>query len=191
MAIEIFPGAVQFDFPESIAKETIKSANKSKLSWSDSMVGGGNLVKHIRSSTGLNLDMLEIAKEKIRPIMHDCVKKYSNYYDISINKDEGLSLLKYESYDKYDFHTDHGPGLHRDVSALIYLNPSDYEGGGTTFKHFNYTIDPDSPCLVLFPSNYPYLHAAQPVTSGKKYIIVTWMSDKVESLSGHEPGCSC
>jgi predicted 2-oxoglutarate/Fe(II)-dependent dioxygenase YbiX len=191
MAIEIFPGAVQFEFPESIAKQTIKSVNKSKLSWSDSMVGGGDLVKHIRSSTGFDLDMLEISKEKIRPIMYDCVKKYNNYYDISVSKDEGLSLLKYESYDKYDFHTDHGPGLSRDVSALIYLNPGEYDGGGTTFKHFNYTINPDSPALVLFPSNYPYLHAAEPVSKGIKYIIVTWMSEQPKDLLGHGSGCSC
>lgn len=191
MAIEIFPGAVQFEFPESIAKETIKCVNKSKLSWSDSMVGGGDLVKHIRSSTGFDLDLLEISKEKIRPIMYDCVKKYNNYYDISVSKDEGLSLLKYESYDKYDFHTDHGPGLSRDVSALIYLNPGEYDGGGTTFKHFNYTINPDSPALVLFPSNYPYLHAAEPVSKGIKYIIVTWMSEQPKDLIGHKSGCSC
>jgi predicted 2-oxoglutarate/Fe(II)-dependent dioxygenase YbiX len=191
MAIEIFPGAVQFEFPESVAKETIKSANKSKLSWSDSMVGSGDLVKHVRSSAGLDLDVLEIAKDKIRPIMYDCVKEYSNYYDISVNKDEGLSLLKYESYDKYEFHVDHGPGLNRSVSCLIYLNPGEYKGGGTTFKHFNHTINPDKPSLVLFPSNYPYLHAAEPVASGVKYIIVTWMSDQPNDPLGHGPGCTC
>lgn len=191
MAIEIFPGAVQFEFPESLAKETIKSANKSKLSWSDSMVGGGDLLKHVRSSTGLDLDMLEITKEKIRPILYDCVKRYSSYYDITVTNDEGLNLLKYESYDKYNYHTDHGPGLSRAVSGLIYLNPGEYKGGGTTFKHFNYTIDPESPALVLFPSNYPYLHAAEPVTSGVKYIIVTWMSDQPKDLLGHGSGCAC
>lgn len=191
MAIEIFPGAVQFDFSESIAKETIKSVNKSKISWSESKVGGGDLVKHVRSSAGFDLDMLEIAKEKIRPIIYDCVKQYSSYYDITITKDEGLGLLKYEHYDKYDFHVDHGPGLNRTVSALIYLNPGEYEGGGTTFKHFNYTISPESPSLVLFPSNYPYLHAAEPVTKGIKYIIVTWMTDQKQNLLSHGPGCTC
>lgn len=191
MATEIFPGAVQFDFPESIAKETIKAAKKSKLPWSDSMIGGGNVAKHIRSSEGFQLDSLEISKEKIRPILYDCVKEYGKYYDITITKDEGLGLLKYESYDKYNFHVDHGPGLNRAVSALIYLNPSDYDGGGTTFKHFGYTINPNSPSLVLFPSNYPYLHAAEPVTKGIKYIIVTWMSDKTQDALGHGPGCMC
>jgi predicted 2-oxoglutarate/Fe(II)-dependent dioxygenase YbiX len=191
MDIEIFPGAVQFEFPESLAKETIRSVSKSKLPWSEARVGQGDLVKHVRSSTVFDLDALEIAKEKIRPVLYDCVKQYGDYYDIAVTKDEGLGLLKYESYDKYDFHTDHGPGLNRTVSCLIYLNPGEYEGGGTTFKHFNYTISPDKPSLVLFPSNYPYLHAAEPVLKGKKYIVVTWMTDQRDNLMGHGPGCTC
>jgi predicted 2-oxoglutarate/Fe(II)-dependent dioxygenase YbiX len=191
MAIEIFPGAVQFDFSESVAKETIKFVNKSKLSWSDSRVGSGDLVKHIRSSQVLDLDAIKITEEKIRPILYDCVKQYSNYYDIVIAKDEGLGLLKYESYDKYEFHSDYGPGMNRTVSCLIYLNPGEYEGGGTTFKHFNYTINPESPSLVLFPSNYPYLHAAEPVSKGVKYIVVTWMTDQNNDSFAHGPGCSC
>lgn len=191
MAREIFPGAVEFDFPESVAAETIKYVKKHKVSWNDSKIGGGNVVKHIRSSEGIEIDNFDITKEKIRPIMYDCVKQYGAYYDIKVTKDEGLGLLKYESYDKYDFHTDHGPGLDRSVSCLIYLNPGDYIGGGTTFKHFNYTINPEKPTLVLFPSNYPYLHAAEPVSKGIKYIIVTWMSDKPKDLLGHGPGCAC
>lgn len=191
MGIEIFPGAVQFDFPESIAKETIKSANKSNILWSDSAISNGNVAKHVRSSQGFNLDMLPISKDKIRPVMYEFVKEYGNYYDIQVTGDEGLGLLKYESYDKYEFHVDHGPGLDRSVSCLIYLNPGEYEGGGTIFKHFDYTINPDKPSLVLFPSNYPYLHAAEPISKGKKYIIVTWMTDKVDNLLDHGPGCNC
>lgn len=177
MAIEIFPGAVQFEFPKEIAKETIKQVKKSKNQWQDSLVGGGAMIKHIRSSQSFHLDSLEISENKIRPILYSCVKKYCNYYDVSINKDEGLNLLKYESYDKYEYHVDDGPGFFRTVSCLIYLNPEEYSGGGTTFKHFNYTISPEEPSLVLFPSNYPYRHAAEPVLDGTKYIVVSWMRE--------------
>lgn len=176
MSIEIFPGAVKFDFPEDVAKETIKQVKKSKNVWQDSMIGMQQVAKHVRSSQSFDLDTLEISQNKIRPILYDYVKKYCSYYDISVNKDEGLNLLRYESYDKYNFHVDHGPGFSRQVSCLIYLNPKEYDGGGTIFKHFNYTINPTSPSLVLFPSNYPYLHAADRVSNGVKYIIVSWMS---------------
>jgi|688.fasta_scaffold77097_2 hypothetical protein len=191
MSIEIFPGAVQFEFPEKLAKETIKKVNKSNLTWNDSSVGTGAVLKHVRSSLSVGIDHIDISQKEIRPYMYECVKKYTSYYDIDVYSDEGLNLLKYESYDKYNYHTDHGLGLSRAVSGLIYLNPGEYEGGGTTFKHFNYTIDPESPTLVLFPSNYPYLHTAEPVTSGVKYIIVTWMSDQPKDLLGHGSGCAC
>lgn len=191
MAIEIFPGAVQFEFPHELAKKTIKEVEKTKSEWMDSAVGLGSVVKHVRSSTSFNLDTLDISHKEIRPFMYECVKKYSRYYDIQVSKDEGLSLLKYESYDKYEFHTDYGVGNNRQVSCLIYLNPSEYDGGGTTFKHFNYTINPENPALVLFPSNYPYLHAADPVSKGRKYIIVTWMTEHVDNLLENEQGCAC
>ena len=191
MAIEIFPGAVEFEFPETLAKEIIRDVEKSKFPWMDSAVGFGDVAKHVRSSKSFGLDSLDISKNKVRPLMYDCVKQYCNYYSISVSSDDGLSLLKYESYDKYEFHIDDGPGKNRVISCLIYLNPSEYEGGGTTFKHFNYTINPSSPCLVLFPSNYPYLHAADPVSNGKKYIIATWMTNPQNSMPVHGQGCSC
>lgn len=177
MAVEIFPGAIKFDFPKDIAKDTINKVRKSKQVWNDSSVGSGRVAKHIRSSQSMDLDQLDISKEKIRPFMYDCVKKYASYYDVDVYNDEGLNLLRYESYDKYEYHVDYGVGRYRTVSCLIYLNPDEYVGGGTTFKHFNHTIDPSEPALVLFPSNYPYLHAAEPVVEGVKYIVVTWMSD--------------
>lgn len=191
MSIEIFPGAVQFDFPLDLAKETISQVKKEKLNWSDASVGAGAVLKHVRSNLSVGIDHINISQKQIRPYMYECVKKYTSYYDIDVYSDEGLNLLKYESHDKYNFHTDHGPGLSRAVSGLIYLNPGEYQGGGTTFKHFNYTVNPDSPSLVLFPSNYPYLHAADPVTSGVKYIIVTWLSDKPKNLMDSGSGCAC
>lgn len=192
MAVEIFPGAVEFDFSGHLAKKIIKEVEKSKLPWVDSAVGSGSIAKHVRSSESFLLDDLEISHKEVRPYMYECVKQYTSYYEnVHISKDDGLSLLRYESYDKYEFHADYGRGNNRQVSCLIYLNPGDYEGGGTTFKHFNYTIQPNKPILVLFPSNYPYLHAAEPVSKGKKYIIVTWMTDKIDNLLNHGPGCTC
>lgn len=193
MAIEIFPGAVQFDFSKSLAKEIIKQAEKSKYPWMDSAVGtgSGSIAKHVRSSLSLGLDALEISQKEVRPYIYECVKQYTSYYDVEVTKDDGLTLLKYESYDKYQFHIDYGPGNYREVSCLIYLNPGEYEGGGTTFKHFNYTIQPEEPTLVLFPSNYPYLHAAEPVSKGRKYIIVTWMTNQIDNMMTHGSACSC
>lgn len=63
--------------------------------------------------------------------------------------------------------------LDRDYSLLLYLN-SDYEGGGLHFEHFNFTYFPKKGDLLVFPSHNLYLHEAQLVTSGFRYVIVSW-----------------
>jgi hypothetical protein len=103
------------------------------------------------------------------------VRYYSMKYEVEIAFDEGLQVLKYGPGRQYKSHTDYGPGAeHRVLSGLIYINPGDYEGGGTYFNNFNYTVNPKEPALALFPSNYAYRHAARPVFEGFKYAIVTW-----------------
>lgn len=173
----LFPGVYQYEFPKDLAKKIVKKSSKIKEeNWVQAGVGSGEIRQHIRSTHNLNLlEHLPELSEEAKKYMIMCVKNYCQEFGIKISNDEGFNLLRYGTDDKYDYHVDDGPGIERNVSCLIYLNPSEYQGGGTTFKHFNYTVSPTDPCLVLFPSNYPYLHAADPVSKGEKYIIVTWM----------------
>ena len=76
---------------------------------------------------------------------------------------------------EYKAHCDYAPHIPRHLSALILLNPTEYEGGGTYFEHFEENIKPEAPALVLFPSNYAYAHRAMPVIKGTKYAIVSWL----------------
>jgi predicted 2-oxoglutarate/Fe(II)-dependent dioxygenase YbiX len=175
----LLPGVYQYEFPKDLSKKIVKKISKIKNDrWTHAGVGVGEIKHHIRST--LNIDLFqnvpELAEET-KKYMVQCVKDYCKEFDIKVSGNEGLNLLRYETNDKYEFHVDDGPGLERKVSCLIYLNPGEYQGGGTTFKHFNYTISPSEPALVLFPSNYPYLHAADPIISGTKYIVVTWISE--------------
>lgn len=103
------------------------------------------------------------------------VEDYCDRYKFNIQFDEGYSILRYSEGQEYKIHTDYSESLPRYLSALILLNPQDYEGGGTYFAHFEEEVKPDKPSLVLFPSNYAYAHQALPVTSGTKYAIVTWL----------------
>lgn len=105
----------------------------------------------------------------------DYVGDYCERYRFNIQFDEGYSILKYSEGQEYKIHTDYSESLPRYLSALILLNPQDYEGGGTYFAHFEEEVKPDKPSLVLFPSNYAYAHQALPVTSGTKYAIVSWL----------------
>jgi hypothetical protein len=67
--------------------------------------------------------------------------------------------------------------LDRDYSLLLYLN-DDFEGGAVHFTHFNYTFKPRKGDLLIFPSHHLYLHEAQLVESGVRYVIVSWANLK-------------
>lgn len=108
------------------------------------------------------------------------VNEYTKQYEFEIGFDEGLTLLKYESGQYYKPHCDYAPHNPRYLSALILLNPTEYEGGGTHFVHFDEEIKPETPSLVLFPSNYAYSHTALPVESGTKYALVTWLGHQID-----------
>lgn len=188
------PGIVRYELPSEVAKKTIKYLSSLKdTAWSESAIGMGVVSRHVRSSKGIDFDVLNpILSKELRSYLLACLKDYSDIYSISLVSDEGLNVLKYEDYDKYEYHTDDGPDTSRTVSILIYLNPQEYEGGQTDFKFFGISIDPPSPSIVIFPSNYPYNHAAMPVTKGTKYIVVSWLTEKRENLlSGHPEGCAC
>ena len=55
------------------------------------------------------------------------VDDYTKKYEFEIHFDEGLTLLKYESGQYYKPHCDYAPHNPRHLSALILLNPKDYE----------------------------------------------------------------
>ena len=90
---------------------------------------------------------------------------------------EGYSCLKYSEGEEYKAHYDGGTGIGRAISALVYLN-DDCEGGEIEFPHFNIKLKPKAGTLILFPSNFAYLHIAHPVTKGTKYALVTWIKDR-------------
>jgi predicted 2-oxoglutarate/Fe(II)-dependent dioxygenase YbiX len=48
-------------------------------------------------------------------------------------------------------------------------------GGELEFPFFGVTIKPKAGSVVLFPSNFPYVHIANPVTAGTKCSLVTWV----------------
>lgn len=123
---------------------------------------------------------IENIQQLISNRLQTFVNDYTQRYEFPIMFDEGYTLLRYKGGQEYKGHSDYAPHLPRYLSALILLNPGDYEGGGTRFEHFGVTIKPDVPSLVLFPSNYAYTHTALPVIKGSKYAIVTWLGHPMD-----------
>ena len=47
-------------------------------------------------------------------------------------------------------------------------------GGQLEFPTFGVTVEPKFGSVIVFPSNFPYLHVAQEVKAGIKYSLVSW-----------------
>lgn len=67
--------------------------------------------------------------------------------------------------------------LDRDLSVVYFLN-ADFVGGELVFPELDLVIKPEAGTLVCFPSDHHYIHGVNPVTSGHRYTIVTWMRVK-------------
>jgi hypothetical protein len=97
------------------------------------------------------------------------------------------SILKYRPGGKYNAHADSEEWVSsedrwrkiddRDYSLLLYIN-DDYDGGSLYFPNFDIRIKPSSGMLVAFPSDHRYMHAAEPLINGERFVIVSWACDK-------------
>ena len=147
---------------------------------------GNEFHQSIRTSHGLSVTGFAKVNETFRQINNRCyelissaVHNYKGIFKIEeeIKDIEAYGLLRYSGGEQYKFHYDGGTESKRSISVLIYLN-DDYEGGEIEFPNFKTIIKPKAGTLILFPSNYAYGHIAHPVTSGTKYVIVTWLHDR-------------
>lgn len=110
-----------------------------------------------------------------------CLEDYQKNFPVSVEYFESLNIIKYDSNDFFNYHTDDGKNSRYTVSCVGYLN-DDYEGGQLHFKFFNVLYTPKAGDLAIFPSAYIYAHAAYPVRKGTKYIAAL-MTDR--TLLGH------
>lgn len=82
-------------------------------------------------------------------------------------------FVRYAPGDYYTPHSD--TGLHRHdryFTIVCYLN-EDFAGGATSFPQLNHCVTPRAGQALVFPSTY--LHCAEPVTGGEKYVLVSWL----------------
>jgi len=110
--------------------------------------------------------------KKIDAIVHD----YRLQFNLNLKSDGGYAVLKYGVGGEYHNHVDHASDNARVLSSVSFLNTVKH-GGELFFPVFNVTVKPVSGSIVLFPSNFPYTHIANPVgatDSCVKYSLVTW-----------------
>ena len=108
--------------------------------------------------------------EKLGRLVRPAVKEL---WRVDLTRHSGTHVVRYEPGNYYAAHTDTGMNLlDRYFTVLCYLN-DDFEGGQTSFPTLLYSAAPRCGKAVVFPSTY--VHRADPVTRGEKYVIVSWM----------------
>jgi hypothetical protein len=99
-----------------------------------------------------------------------------NNFELDLEADEGYRVLKYGGGAEYTAHHDHFNTNNRVLSLVAFLNDG-YSGGNLIFPRFDVSIKPKAGTVIVFPSNFPYIHIAEPVGSNDnsiKYSLVTW-----------------
>lgn len=175
--VEVYDNVI--DNPEKIIK-----ISESYNNWKDSEIftnldsSQQSHIKEIRSNSSLLIN--QFSYEIDHEIYEMCKTvwrysdKYAKKYNFSFYSTENIQILKYSDGEFYKPHVDAGINVPRVVSAILYLNDVG-SGGETRFENFDINISPKAGRLVIFPSNYAYMHSALPPKNDVKYAAVFWM----------------
>lgn len=108
------------------------------------------------------------------------INDYFNLVKLNNNTREiiDIQILKYGKGGHYKFHSDSSASIHRVLSCIFFIN-DDYEGGNLMFRYpFKKDIvkvEKKSNRLIIFPSNFLYEHSVEPVISGERFSVVSWV----------------
>lgn len=118
---------------------------------------------------------------EIMKTISQCGKDYSQEMQTSYDYIETFQVLKYEGNEGFfSFHDDDIKNKKRIFSLLLYLNNVE-EGGETFFKNFDLAVAPREGSVLLFPSNFAYLHQARIPENKNKYVIATWFGEEIKN----------
>lgn len=146
--------------------------------WDPSLVLDHDEPQESRTSASLRWDdSLRTLRLTLRAMFDACLRDYNRSFRTGADMVERVGVLRYLPGETYRPHVDSSWKSYRVVSGLIYLDPASYTGGETWFPRFEVAVKPERPAVVLFPSNYAYLHEARQVDEGVKYVAVTWVND--------------
>lgn len=111
-----------------------------------------------------------------------CFKRALEFYfrETNTNPDSDVNIidiqiLKYHLGGFYRPHVDHGNKIARTLSFLYLVN-DDYKGGELYFymDGKEYPVEVEKNKLIIFPSNFMFMHGVKPVIEGIKYSVVSW-----------------
>ncbi|MEM8487628.1 MAG: 2OG-Fe(II) oxygenase [Bacteroidota bacterium] len=174
------PGILTLPLLDKAEADDIVKDIKVKTAWKPARVNGRKYkneeAKEVRSATTASLSKAsqeaELFNARVRSIIRPLIFKRWKH-DILRHTD--IQLVKYVPGDFFAVHRDNGQAYNdRYYTVVCYLNDN-FEGGGTYFPSSDYTVEPVAGKAVIFPSDY--LHKANEIISGEKYVAVIWMLD--------------
>lgn len=119
------------------------------------------------------------AERAMTKVVGKCLDVYLNANPFArITQDFGYFLLRFDKDHGYDTHCDQLGGNRNPLkllSMIFYLN-DDYEGGELVFPRQGIEYKPVAGDAIVFPSGFPYPHAVKPVTKGRRYAVIAFLS---------------
>jgi hypothetical protein len=167
------------------ALENVLSKNNTGHNkWKEATTGDGDYIKSYRNCYDFHIsesilnsiteDIPELTDiyMKTKDAIVECLYDYETRFNIRMDYMEEINYIKYGIGQHFKQHGDDGFSYSSTVSTVAYLN-DDYEGGELAFNNLGFKIKPKIGDIILFPSNFIFMHEALPVKSGVKYSAVT------------------
>jgi len=151
-------------------------------------IGGENLEgeidKNSRKVNGYTLETTSASDKIYFRHIANIIFSYLPNYNIKFFSNQAgrinqIDLLKYNTSNKYEMHTDSHITSFRTISCILNLN-NEYEGGDLVFfnpinKQEIKRIKCKTGTLVFFPSNFLFPHTIEPITKGTRYSLASWI----------------
>jgi hypothetical protein len=107
------------------------------------------------------------------------MKDFDVLHHVGLTKVLQLDLLKYDKEQHYNYHVDGSGDSERQLSLIMFLN-NDYKGGRLFFKEpgekEEFIIEPKVGRIIIWPSNFLFIHKVEPIEEGTRFSVVSWMS---------------
>lgn len=162
--------------------EALRSSDN--ITWLNSLVGMDGKASHRESSrksknASLNQDGRSVSsivslRTKLVVSIIPALRDYCKMFNTSYYWIESLEFLKYDETDYFQAHNDLGQALTRRISLVFYPN-DDYVGGEIEFVRHGITVKPKKNQLIIFPSDYEYLHKVHEITEGIKFSVASFL----------------
>ena len=115
--------------------------------------------------------------------LFECYKSYQQCWPFLIDHFQKLDIGPF-NIQKYNqgghfakIHSERTNLQHayRLFAFMTYLN-DDFEGGMTTFNHYDLEVKPVTGLTLIWPAEWTHAHQGQVITKGSKYIITGWLN---------------